>query len=162
MTTTAATIRDTCLTVIEALTPRSLAADRFERHRADACNGATFEEWLTSSTDQLRRVVMRDTGVRTPPLVSNADVVRERVTFVVAVSYPVSNRYGDDGGRDLHDVIDEDQRQIDHAIGLHGSANIPTDAVYLTEFSSWDRMVLGETYVLLVGTMAYEFWRSAP
>jgi hypothetical protein len=161
MTTTAAIIRDTCMTVIEALTPRSQSADRFERHRADQHDGATFETWLGGTSDQVRRFAMRDTGERAPPAVSNGDVVRERVTFEVAVAYPVTNRYGSDGGRDMIDVIDEDQRQIDHAIGLHGSANIPADAVFLTEASRWDRVSVG-AYVLLVGVLSYEFWRSAP
>lgn len=161
MTTTAAAIRDACLDAIEALTPRSLAGDRFERHTEDRSSGMTFEAWLEAKTGQMRRCSMRDTGVRAPPSVSNTDVIRERVTFALAVSYPLTNRYGSDAGRDLEDVMDEDQRQIDHAIGLHGSANIPATAVFIVEESRWDRLAV-ETYVFLMGTLTFEFWRASP
>lgn len=161
MTTTAAAIRDACLDTIEALAPRSLAGDRFERHTEERAGGQTFEAWLEAKTGQMRRCSMRDTGVRTPPRVSNTDVIRERVTFALAVAYPLTNRCGSDAGRDLEDVIDEDQRQIDHAIGLHGSANIPTTAVFIVEESRWDR-ILVDTYVFLMGTLTYEYWRASP
>jgi hypothetical protein len=161
VTTTAGAIRAACCAAIEALTPRSLAGDRFELHRDDQASGQTFEAWLGTTQSQVRRFVMRDVGLRSPPTVSNADVVRERVTFEVVVAYPLSNRYGTDGGRSLEDLVDEDQRQIDHAIGLHGSANVPADAVFLVDQSRWDR-VRAETYVFILGTIAFEFWRSAP
>ncbi len=161
MTTTAAEIRNACLDAVEALTPRTLSGDRFERHRADSSSGQTFEEWLGAKQQQVRRFVVRDTGVRGMPTVSNMDVIRERVTFEVVVAYPVSNRYGVDGDLSLEDVIDEDKRQIDHAIGLHGSANVPTTAVFLTELSGWDR-IAAETYIFLIGRLSFEFWQAAP
>lgn len=161
MTTTAAAIRNACMDAIEALTPRTLAGDLFERHKDDASNGLSFEEWLGAKQSQMRRFIVRDTGVRRPPAVSNADVVWDSVTFDVVVAYPLSNRYGLDGGRSLEDVVDEDQRQIDHAIGLHGSANMPTDAVFMVGESSWDR-VKAETYIFIIGRLTYRFWRDAP
>jgi hypothetical protein len=163
MTTTAAAIRSACLSTIEGLTPRSLSSDRFERHREDRSGGATFEEWLVTSHNQMRRFSLFDTGVRMPPAVSNADIIRDQVIFTLYVAYPVTNRYGIDGGRSLEDVIDEDQRQIDHAIGLHGSGNIPADAVYLTRGGRWDRIGSAEgDFILLVGTLPYEFVRACP
>lgn len=161
MTTTAAAIRTACLDTVEALIPRSLSGDRFERHPEDRSGAATFEEWLEAKTGQMRRFTMRDTGVRQPPTVSNADVIRERVTFALAVAYPLTNRYGVDGGRSLEDVIDEDRRQIDHAIGLHGSANVPSAAMFVVDQSRWDLIEI-DAYIVLSGTLTYEFWQTAP
>jgi hypothetical protein len=161
VTTTSAAIRDACLDAIEALTPISLAGDRFERHTEDRSGGMTFEDWLEAKTGQMRRVSMLDNGDRTPPSVSYMDVIRERVTFAVAVAYPLSNRYGLDGGRSLETVIDEDERQISQAIGLHGSANIPSTAVFIVEASRWGRAATPD-YVFLIGTLTFEFWLSTP
>lgn len=165
MTTTSAAIRDLCLTAVEALTPRTLAGDRFDRHREDRQGGVTFEEWVISDPLAcLRRFAIRDTGARAAPSVMGGNYQRDRVTFEVVVAYPVINRYGLTAGRALEDVIDEDQKQIEYAIGPFGSATFGADTSPLVipgSFPSWDRIPL-ESLQLLVGRVAFEFWRTAP
>jgi hypothetical protein len=158
MTTTPRAIRDACVAAVQLLTPRSLAADRFDLYRDDH---VPFETWIASNPQIIRRFTMRDMGARLPPTVSHTDTVRERVIFEVLVVYPHSYRYGTKAARDMQDVIDEDQRQIDHAIGLHGGATIGVDATFLVAASRWDRVEL-DTSTILVGTLAYEFWRTSP
>ena len=164
MTTSAAAIRDLCLAAIEALTPRTLAHDRFERHRADLQGGQTFEDWLTKNPQQLRRFIVRDDGNRSAPPVMGGDYQRERVTFDVVVAYPLTNRYGAGGSRDLDKVIEEDERQIDYAIGAFGSATFGTDTSPLVndQVPAWRTQETDSGVMLLLGRVGFEFWRTAP
>jgi len=163
VTTSAAAIRDLCLTAIEALTPRSLSTDRFERYREDRTQETTFEQYMQSNPDQYRRFTVRDVGTRDPGLVLGGDYQEERVTFEVVVGYPISNRYGTDAGRDLDDVVEEDQRQIEWAIGPYGPVAFGTDAtpLYARGTPSWDRKEMGSV-LLLIGQIGFQFWRSTP
>ena len=121
-TTTPAAIRDRALTVIEALVPGSLSADRFRRYRNE--DDGDFRAWAESNpAGCLRRVQVRTTGATETPPVSNFDHEEHQVTLEVTVAYPQTHRYGEDAALDRDDVIDQDAFQIDKAIGMQGGAN---------------------------------------
>lgn len=121
-TTTPAAIRDRAITVIEALTPGTLSADRFRKYRNEG--DGDFRAWTeTNPAGCLRRVQVRTTGATETPPVSNFDFEEHQVTLTVTVAYPQTARFGADQSLDRDDVIDQDAFQIDKAIGMQGGAN---------------------------------------
>lgn len=162
MTTTAAAIRDTMTAAVTALVPRSVSTDRFHLYDED---GTTFQAWASENPQaSFRWFSILDTGVRAPPSVMGGNYQRDRVTFEVVVAYPHTNRYGPDAGREREDVIEQDQRQLEHALGPFGAASYGVDVSPLVipgQTPRWDRVDVKEV-VLLVGTVAFEYWRDAP
>lgn len=124
-TTTAEAIRDRILTVIEALTPSSLSADKFRRYRNEG--GADFVSWCEANpAAAFRRVQVRSSGAVQSPAVSNTDVEEHVASFLVIVAYPQTSRSGRDAALDRDDLIDADAHSIDNAIGMRGTANFRT------------------------------------
>jgi hypothetical protein len=161
MTTTARAIRDAMIASITALVPQSLTGYRFLASREDrSAGGVPFMDWVRSKPNLVRLFTIIDTGERRPPAVSMGGDVREFVTFEVSVAYPISNAYGPDGFRSLTDVVEEDRVQIDDAIGLNASIAME-DAYYITGESGWEMNAV-DGYVVLLGRLTYEFWRSSP
>lgn len=115
-------IRDRIIALIEAIAPTSLTADKFRVSRDEA--SADFRAWSEQNkTACLRRVQVRNPGARTIPLVTNHDAARHELTLNVLIAYPNTHRYGVAAARDRDDVIDEDFRKLDYAIGIYGRAN---------------------------------------
>ena len=158
-TTTPAAIRDRMLTVIEALTPTSDSAIKFLRHPNEGAGD--FIEWAESTpAAAYRRVQVIETGEDGPPETSSGIEEERTVTFRVTIAYPLDQRYGTDLALDRHDVIREDQRRIERAIGMHGKANFTPssypDATWLQDGSGADRQQ-GEAcdYLVLTIRMLY-------
>lgn len=162
MTTSAAAIRDTMITVIRGLTPAALSSDTFRLYREDQ---VAFQTWAVQNPAScFRWYSLLDTGVRAPPSVMGGNYQRDQVTFELVVGYPQNNRYGPDAGRDREDLIEQDQRQLEAAIGPFGAAAYGVDVSPLVlpgQTPRWDRVDV-ETVTLLVGTVAFEYWRSTP
>lgn len=119
-TATPETIRNRVAALIEALTPTSDSGTRFRQSRDEAA--ADFPTWAESApTACLRRFQVRNPGSRGIPEVSNHDNSRHELELTIRVAYPNTHRFG--GGRDRDDVIDEDERRINYAIGIYGRAN---------------------------------------
>lgn len=140
-TATIETIRDRIIVLIEALTPTSLVGDRFRVSRDE--NMADFAEWVRSSpAASLRRFQVRSTGDAVDPEATNVTEARQETEIVVLVAYPQTNRYGGNAGRDRDDVIDEDWRKINYAIGIYGRANFSSthDCIPLGATKSIDRL----------------------
>jgi hypothetical protein len=120
--TTVESIRDRIIDVIAALTPTALSGDLFRPYRNEGA--AEFMLAMESApTGALRRVQVIDDGSDEPPEMSSGVEEERLVTFQVLVAYPQTGRYGAEQGLDRHDVMKQDQRQIEQAIGLHGRAN---------------------------------------
>lgn len=114
-------IRDQALTKIEALTPTTLPADRFRRHRAE--RDGRLEDWAEAHiTACLRRVSAREIGPEEGPLVSDFQSETVRTVVEVRIAYPQTHRYGKDNARDRDDVIREDWKKIKYAISGDGGA----------------------------------------
>ena len=115
------------LTVIDALTPTSLAANRFRRHRNEG-RGDLIPHCETHPTGSLRRFQVRDDGSDSPPATSSGVEEEHEITLVVTVAYPLDYRYGGDLALDRDDVMREDERKILYAVGMHGRANFTPSA----------------------------------
>lgn len=119
-TATPETIRNRVAALIEALTPTTNVGDKFRQTRDEAA--ADFVQQAESTpTACLRRFQVRNAGSRGTPATSNVDVSQHELELRIRVAYPNSHRFG--SGRDRDDVIDEDFRKLDFAIGIYGRAN---------------------------------------
>lgn len=125
MATTSAAIRDRMITVVQALTPTTLADTPFRAHR----EAGDFREWAMSHANAcLRRFSIRDTFLTDTPDATNLDVEWVTTTMEFACAYPTTYRAGPDGMRDSDDLIEQDMHAIQHAIGTRGYGNF-TDGV---------------------------------
>lgn len=118
---TAEAIRDRVYALIEALTPTSLAADKFRRYRNE--DGADFDAWAEKNpAAALRRFQVREVGDDEMPLVSFVTQERVRVRYAIRVAYPQTHRYGAANGMDRDDVLNQDWLKLNYAIGIYGRA----------------------------------------
>lgn len=117
-TTTFEAIRALQKSAIEALTPATRASTKFLAARDER----DFREWAKANkTACLRRFTLLNNFDYQPPEVDNHDVVYQRMTEEVVIAYPKAwGTYGPENRRDLHDVMDEDWRQVDRTIGPYG------------------------------------------
>lgn len=162
-TTTKSAIRDRMIAVISALVPSSLSDTLFVPYRNE--DDGNIKPWCeTNPAAALRRFQVRtvvDAAGYKPVAVSNSDLEENYGVFVVTVGYPKNARAGDvDGaalGRD--DLIDEDRRMIEKAIGLDGAANFTpatADATYREHLptieagSACDFLVIRQTMSFLL------------
>jgi hypothetical protein len=159
--TTAESIRDRAIAVIEELVPRALADDRFRRYRNEG--GADFQRWADKNpAGAWRRFQVRDDGTDQPPSVSNTEIEERRVHLVITLAYPHVHRAGPDNALDRDDAMSLDQHQIEHAIGMCGRANFSAphpDACWLAEGSSTDREI-GDACDFLVIRQTMTFRRT--
>lgn len=121
--TTAAAIRDRIATLIEAITPSVLAADRFLRHRDEA----SFFAWVEGNpAGSLRRFQVRAVTGRDEVIMSTGAYESLRRDFDVLVAYPVDNRSRDTypGGAlaSTDDLIESDFKQLEQSIGQFGNS----------------------------------------
>ncbi len=119
---TAEAIRDRIYTLIESLTPTSLASDKFRRHRNEG--DANFEEWAEKNpAAALRRFQVREVSEDGEPDVSNTTEEAVETELEVRIAFPQSHRYGAANGMDRDDVRKLDWKQIKQTIGANGRAN---------------------------------------
>lgn len=120
--TTAESIRDRAIAVIEGLVARVIGTDRFVAYRNEY--GADFRHAAEAyPTKAWRWFQVRDDGNDEPPAVSNTDFEERKITLVVLVAYQQNHRAGPDNALDRDDAMSADQHQIEHAIGMCGRAN---------------------------------------
>jgi hypothetical protein len=119
--TTAESIRDRAIAVIGALTPGHLFGARYAKYRNEG--KGDFVEWaLANPAAALRRFQVRTTDDE-PPGTSNTDYEERRVKLTITVAYPANARTGPDQALDRDDIITEDYKQLDFAVGVYGRAN---------------------------------------
>jgi hypothetical protein len=119
---TAENIRDRIYALIEALTPISLARDTFRRYRNE--DAADFDAWAEKNpAAALRRLQVREVGDDEPPDVSSTTEEQVEVEFEIRIAYPQTARYGAANGMDRDDVLVEDWKRINFAIGMYGRGN---------------------------------------
>lgn len=154
-TATIETIRDRIIALITALTPTSLTGDKFRVSRDESM--ADFRAMCESNPPAcLRRFQVDDDGTDELPLVSNMDASRLRVTFTIQVAYPNTHRYGTGAGRDRKDVIDEDWRRLNFAIGAYGRANF-SGTNDCTPLGAMKEVEKAEKVTYLVATASFEY-----
>lgn len=119
---TASAIRDRIYTLLESLAPTSLAGDKFRRYRNE--DGADFDGSMEKNpAGAFRRFQVRQVGDDELPLVSNVSEERIRVRFEIRIAYPQNHRYGRENAMDRDDVMNEDWRAINFAVGIYGRGN---------------------------------------
>lgn len=155
---TAESIRDRIYTLIEALAPISLERDKFIRHRNEL--GADFEEWAEKNpAGCLRRFQVREVGDDEEPDVSNTQFEAVEVEFEVRLSYPQTHRYGSGNAMDRDDVMNEDWKRIDMAIGRLGRGNF-TGSHDCTPLGATKTRESGDKVDYVVITARYRYHRS--
>lgn len=121
-TATLETIRDRMIALIVDLTPTSLAADKFRVGRDEL--KADFPAQMEAAPQaSLRRFTVRTRSASDDPLTSSVDVTMQEAEATIIVAYPQTHRYGPGAGRDRFDIMDEDWRKINRAIGPIGRGN---------------------------------------
>ncbi len=119
---TAESIRDRIYTLIEALTPSSLSSDKFRHYRNE--DGANFDEWAEKNpAAALRRFQVREVGDDALPETSSGIEERVRVRFAIRIAYPQTHRYGPANGMDRDDVMNQDWKAVNYAVGMYGRGN---------------------------------------
>jgi hypothetical protein len=122
-TTTGAAIRHSIESRIAALTPTSLASNRFVPHRHEL----PIAEWAEANpAGCLRRVSVRESPDVTPGDVTDGRVEWVWQDFTVAVAYPKSWRAGAKQLVDLDSLVAADRLQIVKTIGTPGFATLAT------------------------------------
>lgn len=155
---TAAAIRDRIHSLIEDLSPVTLSGDKFRRWRNEGAGDfADAMEKIPSSC--LRRFQARQVLTDEPPLVSDTINELVRLRIDLSIAYPQTGRFGPDNALDRDDVIQQDRRAINQAVGLYGRGNFSATHD-CTPLPATSEMVRGDAVDFLVFKLEYEFFRS--
>lgn len=154
--TTFGACRDEEIALVEATTPTSESALLFRAHLAQD----DFRTWAQEQPNAAtRRFDVRDLFEYDEPI----NINNERALYgrhEVVIAYRNDFRYGADRRRDMFDVIHEDRRKIDEAIG-------PTAYSSLTNHRNWHEgdwfsVEVGEAVTFLVLVYRHFFHEDAP
>lgn len=131
--TTATEIREVMASLMAAITPASLAADRFRRHREEM----EFTQWVDANPmASLRRFTISHDGNRRGPIISGADIEHRFASFEIFVAYPNRHaRYGGQNRIDQEDLMLQDSEKIEDAIGVRGFANFTDSSIIGSEWT---------------------------
>lgn len=121
-TATLEAIRDRVYTLIEALTPSWNPRNKFVRYRNE--EGADFRAWVEKNiAGAFRRVQAREASDDNIPLVSDTVTERVQTAIDVLIAYPQTARTGNANAMDRDDVMNQDWKLINAAIGIYGRGN---------------------------------------
>jgi len=126
-TTTLEAIRDSLITALRAITPASLAQEKFDR----SPTRTPLRSWATGDSSCLRKFEIVPTSTPEPVGVHGASETRLHQELTVTIAYPASFVYGDQDIDDMRDVIDADARKVRDA--LFTGANYPAGAEPVSE-----------------------------
>ena len=159
--TTAESIRDRIIAVIEALTPNHLQDIPYRAWRNEG--QANFRAGANAGpAAAFRWFQVRDVGTDGPPEVSNTDVEYRTVIFEILVAYPQTHRYGEDNALDRDDIMSEDQHQIEQAVGLSGYGNFTGSNPHATWREGETEREVGAGCDFLVIRQTMSFYRAMP
>jgi hypothetical protein len=158
MATTFNSIRSQQMTLIEALTPSSLAGQKFRRHR----EATSFMEWVEANPAACFRrfEILRNWDDDQQPT-SDGSLEGAAHSMELRVAYPLREKglYGAENERDMDELIDQDRRLIDGAIGLNGGANYVANQ-HLCESTGHEVGAAGEGARVLSITFSLLYDRS--
>jgi hypothetical protein len=159
--TSAASIRDRIIALIEALTPTVLPSHRFRESRNEY--GGDFMRWAEANpVAAFRRFQVRDTGAFFPPELSNTDLEWQFVTFEILVAYPHDHRAGRQNALDRDDAMAADELLIEDAVGLNGYLNFIDPHPNAAWVSGRTTKVIASACTFLTIIQAMRFYRSQP
>ena len=114
-------IRDRLYTLVESRSPTSLTT-KFLRFRNE--DSADFDDWAEKNpAAAFRRFQIREAGDDELPDVSNPDLEAVIIQFNIRIAYPQSHRYGAANAMDRDDVMNQDWKLLNAALGIYGRAN---------------------------------------
>jgi hypothetical protein len=151
-------IRDRNYTLIEALTPASLSADKFRRYRNEG--DANFTDWAEKNIPAcFRRFQVRQ--ILTDELPTTSSMTEERVTLTlqITIAYPQNHRYGAANGMDRDDVMNADWLKVNAAIGIYGAGNF-SGSNDCTPLGATMEMERGGKVDYMVVTARFEYVRA--
>ena len=120
-TTTAKTIRDTIIGLIEDRVPAIHSGQRFRAHRQEIPFRDSAEAQPASC---LRRFSVDFLGSTEPPAVNDTLVQEVRDTIEIVIAYPNDGRHGALHLHGLADVIADDARLIEKTVGPPGYSTL--------------------------------------
>ena len=157
-TATVAAIRDQHYALVEALTPTSLSGDKFRRFRNEG--EADFPAAMEANpAGCFRRLQVRQVGTDEMPEVSNTTEERVRVQLETRIAYPQTERFGGANAMDRDDVINEDWKLVNRAIGIYGRGNF-SGTNDCTPLGATMEMERSDGVDYMVVTSEYEYVRS--
>ncbi len=116
MATTFEALREEAAVLLTAVTPVSFQDVSFGRHRDEQ----DLRDWARTFPDAcFRRFAIRDLLEYEQPSTSTHEQEWVRGRTEVAIAYPADYRYGEQNKRDQRDVMREDERYVDQAIGVN-------------------------------------------
>lgn len=152
--TTANAVREEFATLVEALTPTSIAGDTFGRYEGEK----EFRDFARAAGRLAFRKFEIRYGAPEFPLVVNGPTARYRYPFTLEVAYP-STHYGtavDPPRLDVDRVIDEDQGAIYEVL-----RDQSTDAAWINDEAACERELDEDGQVVFLRFEAtYEFFRT--
>ena len=155
---TAEAIRDRIVSLVSGLTPSTDSRTKFRQYRNE--EGADFEEWAEkNAAAAFRRFQVREVGDDQIPETSSGVEERVRIRFEIRISYPQSHRYGAANAMDRDDVINQDWKQLNYAIGLYGRGNF-SSTHDCTPLGAVKTRETGQKVDYLFVTADYEYLRS--
>jgi hypothetical protein len=158
MPTTFNSIRDQQIALIEALTPSSLSGQKFRRHR----EATPFMGWVEANPAACFRrfEILRNWDDDQQPT-SDGSLEGAAHSMEVRVAYPLREKglYGPENERDMDELIDQDRRLIDGAIGLNGGVNY-VSSQHLCESTGHEVGTAGEGARVLSITFSLLYDRS--
>lgn len=154
---TAEAIRDRVLAIIEALAP-SPARPPFLRYRNEG--NAKFPDWAQKNPGAaLRRLQARDDGRDQDPDVSSLIEEDQQLLIIIEIAYPQTSRLGHEAALDRDDVMRDDYKLINFAIGLAGRANF-SGGNDCTPLGCSKRVDEGIGIDMMVIEARFRYWRS--
>ena len=159
--TTAESIRDRAIAVIATLVPRSVAGSVGNLFRPYLNEGAgDFPKWCAANpAGAFRRFQVRTTS-DTPPEVSNTDFEERKVAMTITIAYPQSSRTGAQDALDRDDVIDQDFKLLDFAVGIYGRSNFSPPNPDAMPLGATKSIVHGDAVDFLVVDEVFTYQRS--
>ena len=155
---TAAAIRDRVHVLVEAITPTSHSGVKFLRVRNE--RDGKIEEWAAKNIPAcLRRFQARQVQADEPPATSSVVEERVRLNLELRVCYAQDGRFGRDNALDRDDVINEDWKAINAALGVYGRANFSSthDCTPMPATMEMERV---DGIDFMVVKLQYEYLRS--
>jgi hypothetical protein len=154
-----ASIRDTMATTVIGLTPPVISSKRFTKydHRV-----SDFRAWCEQNpTGCFRKFSIRGTGTQSPPEVTNTDVEWINTEIEAVIAYPLDFKGGPQMTLDRDDLIEDDLRQIENAIGTNGYQTIESAGAGTVTTIEATREE-GQACAFAVLRLAVGFYRAMP
>jgi hypothetical protein len=135
---------------VVAITPTTPLLDR-EQEFGEFHDSMDFRDWVQANPDSCTRMFsIADMFDDDPVEISDAVADLQPIRCEVLVGYQNDFKYGANKLRDLENVIREDYRKIELALGIHGQANYTVGCTIKEDGTPFDVEVYDGVSVLVI------------